>query len=51
MSTNALPRVPNGHGYCWTENPRTHARCTQPAGHPPRDGNGGHWNPYTRSSW
>jgi len=27
-----LPRVPNGHGYCWTEY-AIGRRCTQPKGH------------------
>ncbi|MEV6174861.1 hypothetical protein AB0L99_42485 [Streptomyces sp. NPDC051954] len=51
MSTSTLPRVPNGHRYCWAEHPRTHVHCTEPAGHRQRDGNGGHWHPYSKTSW
>ncbi|MEV1063360.1 hypothetical protein [Streptomyces sp. NPDC050263] len=45
--TEPLPRVPNGHGYCWALHESTGARCAQPTGH-----SGEHLDPYTPSvSW
>jgi hypothetical protein len=46
MSKSTLPRVPNGHRYCWTVHSSTHVHCTQPIGHA-----GKHWHPYTKTSW
>lgn len=46
MNKATLPRVPNGHRYCWAEHSSTHVHCTQPTGH-----SGRHWHPYTRTSW
>jgi hypothetical protein len=51
MNKTTLPRGPRGHSYCWAEHPQTRVHCTETAGHPPRGGNGGHWLPYTRTSW
>ena len=50
-TTTPLVRVPNGHRYCWAEHPEKRVHCTEPAGHPPRGTLGGHWHPYTRTSW
>lgn len=41
----------SGLGYCWAEHQHTHVHCTEPSGHPPRDGNGGHWHSYSKTSW
>ncbi|MFC8520836.1 hypothetical protein [Streptomyces sp. NPDC057257] len=46
MSKTTLPRVPNGHRYCWAEHPRTSVHCTDPQRH-----KGKHWHAYTRTSW
>lgn len=46
MSKSTLPRIPNGHRYCWAEHSRTHVRCTDPIGH-----DGKHWHAYSRTSW
>ena len=46
MSKTTLPRVPNGHRYCWDESSSRHVHCTLPIGH-----SGQHWHPYTRTSW
>ncbi|WP_405873960.1 hypothetical protein [Streptomyces sp. NBC_00005] len=46
MSQATLPRLSNGHRYCWAEHPRTHVRCTDPAGH-----SGTHWHAYSKTSW
>lgn len=51
MSKATPPRIPNGHRYCWDEHPETHVHCTEPAGHPPGKGSGGHWHAYTRTRW
>lgn len=37
--------------YCWAEHPRTHVHCTEPAGHPPRERDAGHYHPYSKISW
>lgn len=40
-----LPRVPNGHNYCWAE--KDGQRCCLPKGH-----SGKHLDPYTpRREW
>lgn len=46
VSQATLPRLSNGHRYCWAEHPRTHVRCTDPAGH-----SGTHWHAYSKTSW
>ncbi|MCI3246560.1 hypothetical protein [Streptomyces spinosisporus] len=51
MSQATSQRLPNGHRSCRQEHPHTHVHCTQPASHPPRDGNGGHWQSCPRTSW
>lgn len=52
VSPSTTPRHAQGlGGYCWKEHPGKGVRCTEPARHPPRDGNGGHWHPYSKTSW
>lgn len=52
MSPTTLPRLLGQiSGYCWAAHPDTQVHCTEPAGHPTRGALGGHWHPYTRTSW
>jgi hypothetical protein len=46
VSKSTLPRVPNGHRYCWAEHSGGGKRCTLPTGH-----SGRHWHPYSKTSW
>ncbi|MCX4578100.1 hypothetical protein OHB41_33920 [Streptomyces sp. NBC_01571] len=52
MST-PVPKHAQGLGgyYCWKKHPEKAVHCTEPVGHPPRDGGGGHWHPYTKTAW
>ncbi|MFF4523258.1 hypothetical protein [Streptomyces bluensis] len=42
-----IPPAPRGiGGYCWATHPSKGVHCTNPLGH-----SGGHWHPYTKTSW
>lgn len=48
MSKLTLPRLAFALGgvLCWAEHSVTRVHCTLPPGH-----GGGHWHPYSRTSW
>jgi hypothetical protein len=51
-SSTATPRHARGlGGYCWEKHPTKDVHCTEPVGHSPRGGKGGHWHPYSKTSW
>jgi hypothetical protein len=52
VTSSSTPRHARGlGGYCWAEHPTKGVHCTEPVGHPPRDGKGGHWHPYSKTAW
>jgi hypothetical protein len=52
VSKTTVPRHARGlGGYCWEKHPKKDVHCTEPVGHPPRDGKGGHWHTYSKTAW
>ncbi|MFF0138566.1 hypothetical protein ACFYRN_19250 [Streptomyces sp. NPDC005227] len=52
MSARTLPRHARGlGGYCWVEHPEGGRHCTEPVGHPPKNGTGGHYHAYSKTAW